>query len=106
KAVKQGNFGTDCLSGTQSYYFGNTLRVMSLFMMTGNFWKPCPPRCQAPAFATDSVTTCGTSTVSLVSNLATVGSAGCTVASGPCRTFQWFKDGVSLGAASSTANNL
>jgi endo-1,4-beta-D-glucanase Y len=23
-------------------YFGNTLRVISLFMMTGNFWKPCP----------------------------------------------------------------
>lgn len=22
-------------------YFGNTLRVLSLFMMTGNFWKPC-----------------------------------------------------------------
>ncbi|MCS6824506.1 MAG: glycosyl hydrolase family 8 [Cytophagaceae bacterium] len=24
-------------------YFGNTLRVLSLFMLTGNFWKPCPP---------------------------------------------------------------
>ncbi|MFL5730388.1 MAG: glycosyl hydrolase family 8 [Cytophagaceae bacterium] len=23
-------------------YFGNTLRVISLFMMSGNFWKPCP----------------------------------------------------------------
>jgi endo-1,4-beta-D-glucanase Y len=23
-------------------YFGNTLRVISLFVMTGNFWKPCP----------------------------------------------------------------
>lgn len=22
-------------------YFGNTLRVLSLFVMTGNFWKPC-----------------------------------------------------------------
>jgi endo-1,4-beta-D-glucanase Y len=22
------------------YYFGNTLRVLSLFLMTGNFWKP------------------------------------------------------------------
>ena len=24
-------------------YFGNTLRVISLFMQTGNFWKPCNP---------------------------------------------------------------
>jgi len=23
-------------------YFGNTLRVISLFVQTGNFWKPCP----------------------------------------------------------------
>ncbi|MCU0428503.1 MAG: glycosyl hydrolase family 8 [Cytophagaceae bacterium] len=95
KAVKQGNFGSDCSSGN-SYYFGNTLRVLTLFMMTGNFWKPCPPRCAAPTFATDSVSTCGSSTVLLTSGLATGGN----------RTFQWFKDNNSLGAASGAANSL
>lgn len=45
------------------YYFGNTLRVLSLFMMTGNFWKPTvgntpPPTCNTPSNL--SVNTIGT----------------------------------------------
>jgi endo-1,4-beta-D-glucanase Y len=32
----------NCSATGGSGYFGNTLRVISLFMMTGNFWKPCP----------------------------------------------------------------
>jgi endo-1,4-beta-D-glucanase Y len=86
----------NCTAGSSSGYFGNTLRVVALFMMTGNFWKPCPPRCQAPAFAADSISTCGPNSVTLNSGLPT--------ATG--RTFQWFKNNVSLGAASSSATTL
>ena len=41
-------------------YFGNTLRVISLFLQTGNFWKPCGPftTCQAVNLGPDQ-TTCG-----------------------------------------------
>ncbi len=96
KAVKQGNFGSDC-SSSQSYYFGNTLRVITLFVMTGNFWKPCPPRCQAPAFTADTVSTCGTPGTVILNSGLSIGTG---------RTFQWFKNTVSQGAASSTANTL
>lgn len=87
----------NCTSGSSTGYFGNTLRVVALFMMTGNFWRPCPPRCQGPVFATDSVSTCGETSIVLNSGLATAP---------PNRTFQWFKNGTSLGAASTTANTL
>lgn len=86
----------NCTAGSSTGYFGNTLRVISLFMMTGNFWKPCPPRCQTPYFAVDSVSTCGETSITLNSGLATGGS----------RTFQWFKNGTSLAAASGSANTL
>ncbi|MBX9850808.1 MAG: T9SS type A sorting domain-containing protein [Cytophagaceae bacterium] len=32
----------NCNAGGGSGYFGNTLRVLALFMHTGNFWEPCP----------------------------------------------------------------
>jgi endo-1,4-beta-D-glucanase Y len=94
-AVQDAN---NCTNGSSTGYFGNTLRVISLFMMTGNFWKPCPPKCQGPAFATDSITTCGAVSVTLDPNIATGGITP--------RTFQWFKNGISLGAASTSANTL
>jgi hypothetical protein len=96
----------NCTATSSTGYFGMTLRVVALFTMTGNFWKPCPPRCQAPTFASDSISTCGGTTVTLNPGLAVVGSAGCTVAAGPCRTFQWFKNGTSQGAASSVNNTF
>lgn len=96
----------NCTANSATGYYGMTLRVVSLFTMTGNFWRPCPPRCQAPTFAADSVSTCDGTTVTLNSGLTTVGGAGCTIAAGPCRTFQWFKNGVSQGAASSVNNTF
>jgi endo-1,4-beta-D-glucanase Y len=36
------DFYTENLAITDNTYFGNTLRTIMLFMMSGNFWKPCP----------------------------------------------------------------
>ncbi|MBX9850698.1 MAG: T9SS type A sorting domain-containing protein, partial [Cytophagaceae bacterium] len=96
KAVKD---PLNCTAAASTGYFGNTLRVISLFMMTGNFWKPCEAQCAGPAFAADSISTCGPNSVTLNSGIATGGAPA-------ARTFQWYKNGTSLGGANTTANTL
>lgn len=76
-------------TGNPSNYFGMTLRVIGLFMMTGNFWKPCPPRCQPPVFAADSISFCGEASIDLNSGLPAAAN----------RSFQWYKDNTSIGGA-------
>jgi endo-1,4-beta-D-glucanase Y len=48
-----------------SGYFGNTLRVISIFFGTKNFWNPCnagppPATCRRPSLGSD-ISTCGSS---------------------------------------------
>ncbi len=35
-------FYKETVALTDNAYYGNTIRTLMLFMMTGNFWKPCP----------------------------------------------------------------
>jgi endo-1,4-beta-D-glucanase Y len=49
-----------------SGYFGNTLRVISIFFATKNFWNPCnvnttpPVTCKQPNLGATTISTCGT----------------------------------------------
>jgi endo-1,4-beta-D-glucanase Y len=36
------DFYTENIAITDNGYFGSTLRTLMIFMMSGNFWKPCP----------------------------------------------------------------
>jgi endo-1,4-beta-D-glucanase Y len=85
---------TEAYSASQpTNYFNNTLRTLMLFVLSGNFWKPCPPRCQAPVLPSDTVSVCsGTPNITLNSSLTTATN----------RTFTWFKNGASLGLTTPT----
>jgi endo-1,4-beta-D-glucanase Y len=91
--VKNVKNSLNCGAGSNSGYYGNTLRVISLFMMTGNFWKPCDQPCAGPTFASDSVSVCGSATVVLDGG----------IAAGAGKTFQWYRNNaVVTGATSPT----
>ncbi len=64
-------------------YYGNTIRTLMLFQLSGNFWKPCPPRCQNPVMANDTISLCsGTPNITL--------DAGLPAAS--FRFFNWYRN--------------
>jgi endo-1,4-beta-D-glucanase Y len=84
-----------------SGYFGNTLRVISIFFATKNFWNPCNvtsgpvATCKQPALGTNLSTCSGTTLpVTLNSNTPTATNV----------TFTWYKNGSAVVTASSTAN--
>ena len=65
-------------------YFGNTLRVLTLFLATGNFWNPCnmAPKCSKPSLGPDQ-SLCGTTgTITLNSGLTAQ----------TYRTFHWYNN--------------
>ncbi len=86
-----------------SGYFGNTLRTISIFFATGNFWNPCNPpnpvSCSKPNLGAD-VSTCGSGfPVTLNSNTNTATNV----------TFTWKRTTPSpttITSASATAKTL
>ena len=89
--VKNVKNSLNCGATANSGYYGNTLRVLSLFMMTGNFWKPCDQPCAGPVFTSDSVSVCGGASVVLDGG----------IAAGSGKSFQWYKDNASIASATS-----
>ena len=78
-------------------YFGNTLRVLTLFLATGNFWNPCnmAPKCSKPSLGPDQ-SLCGTTgTITLNSGLATATSY---------RTFHWYNAAAPTTQLNTTAS--
>jgi endo-1,4-beta-D-glucanase Y len=78
-------------------YFGNTLRCLSLFVLSGNFWKPC---------GTTS-TTCTTPPATITANGPTNFCAGGNVVlnanTGTGYTYQWMNNGGAISGATSAS---
>ncbi len=89
--VKNVKNSLNCGATANSGYYGNSLRVLSLFMMTGNFWKPCEQPCAGPVFTADSVSVCGGATLVLDGGIAT----------GAGKTFQWYRSNTLVTGATS-----
>lgn len=68
-------------------YFNSTLKTITLFIQTGNFYLPPPDQCTSPDLGAD-VSLCTTSPQVLNSNLSATG-----------RTFVWKRNGVTIGGA-------
>ena len=92
---------SETVSVSDNAYFGETLKTIMLFMMTGNFWNPYAaggsgnPVCSVPDLgATQSI--CGQSSINLSSGLSTDG----------IKTFRWYKDNSPQGGASTNANTF
>ena len=65
------NMYTENLAVESAYnpgYFNNTLRLIGLFVQTGNFWNPMSNQCSKPDLG-DDVSICGLSKVTLDTKL-------------------------------------
>ncbi len=72
-------------------YFNATLKAITLFVMTGNFYLPPPDQCDAPDLGPDK-SLCSASSILLNSMLPTS-------TNGVTRTFEWKKNGVTISGA-------
>lgn len=73
----------------QDSYFNATLKALTLFNMTGNFYMPPPDECESPDFGGEDFSLCLTGDVTLETGLST-----------DSRTFTWYRDGSELSGAS------
>lgn len=92
---------SETVSVSDNAYFGETLKTIMLFMMTGNFWNPFTvggsgnPTCSIPDLGV-AQSICGQSSINLNSGLNTDG----------VKTFRWYKDNSPQGGASTSANTF
>jgi endo-1,4-beta-D-glucanase Y len=77
-------------------YFGNTLRCIGLFVMTGNFWKPCGAAvtCTAPGA---TITAGGATTFCAGGNVVLNANTGTGL------TYQWKNGGTAIGGATGSS---
>jgi endo-1,4-beta-D-glucanase Y len=82
------------ISDSPPAYFGNTLRCISMFMLTGNFWKPCGASSPAPCTPPAASTTASGSTT-----FCTGGNVVLTANSGTGFTYQWQNNGTTINGS-------
>jgi endo-1,4-beta-D-glucanase Y len=80
-------------------YFGNTLRCLSLFVMTGNFWKPCGSA--APGPVTVSITSPANNAVVNEGTNVTI-NATATTTSGSITKVDFYSNGTLIGTSTAS----
>jgi hypothetical protein len=85
------------VSDSPPAYFGNTLRCISLFMLSGNFWKPCGAAATTCTPPTATITAAGPTSFCAGGNVVLNANTGTGY------TYQWNNNGAAITGANTAS---